>query len=153
MLGAKLVRGAYMEKERARAQEMGYPDPINPDKAATDDLYNTALRFCIDHLDTMAVCNASHNAESALLMVELMDKKGIAHNHPNTLFSQLYGMSDNITFNLAKAGVRVAKYLPYGQVKEVIPYLIRRAQENTSVTGDAGRELKMVREEVKRRGL
>jgi proline dehydrogenase len=101
----------------------------------------------------MAVCNASHNAESALLMVELMDKKGIAHNHPNTLFSQLYGMSDNITFNLAKAGVRVAKYLPYGQVKEVIPYLIRRAQENTSVTGDAGRELKMVREEVKRRGL
>jgi proline dehydrogenase len=153
MLGAKLVRGAYMEKERARAQEMGYQDPINPDKAATDDLYNTALRFCIDHLDTMAVCNASHNAESALLMVELMDKKGIAHNHPNTLFSQLYGMSDNITFNLAKAGVRVAKYLPYGQVKEVIPYLIRRAQENTSVTGDAGRELKMVREEVKRRGL
>jgi proline dehydrogenase len=153
LLGAKLVRGAYMEKERARAQEMGYPDPINPDKASTDDLYNTALRFCIDHLDTMAVCNASHNADSAQLMVDLMDKKGIAHNHLNTLFSQLYGMSDNLTFNLAEAGFRVAKYLPYGQVKEVIPYLIRRAQENTSVTGDAGRELKMVREEVKRRGL
>lgn len=153
LLGAKLVRGAYMEKERARAQEMGYPDPINPDKASTDDLYNTALRFCIDHLDTMAVCNASHNADSAQLMVDLMDKKGIAHNHPNTLFSQLYGMSDNLTFNLAEAGFRVAKYLPYGQVKEVIPYLIRRAQENTSVTGDAGRELKMVQEEVKRRGL
>lgn len=150
-LGAKLVRGAYMEKERSRAQEMGYTDPINPDKAATDDLYNTALRFCIDHLDTMAVCNASHNADSAQLMVDLMDKKGIAHNHPNTLFSQLYGMSDNVTFNLAEAGFRVAKYLPYGQVKEVIPYLIRRAQENTSVTGDAGRELKMVREEVRRR--
>lgn len=152
LLGAKLVRGAYMEKERTRAQELGYPDPINPDKAATDDLYNTALRFCIDHLDSMAVCNASHNADSALLMVELMDKKSLPHNHPNTLFSQLYGMSDNLTFNLAEAGFRVAKYLPYGQVKEVIPYLIRRAQENTSVTGDAGRELKMVMEEVKRRG-
>lgn len=153
LLGAKLVRGAYMEKERTRAQALNYPDPINPDKAATDDLYNTALRFCIDHLDRMAVCNASHNAQSALLQVELMDKKGLPHNHPNTLFSQLYGMSDNLTFNLAKAGFRVAKYLPYGQVKEVIPYLIRRAQENTSVTGDAGRELKLVREEVKRRGL
>jgi len=151
LLGAKLVRGAYMEKERARAQELNYEDPINPDKDATDDLYNTALRFCIDHIDTMAVCNASHNAQSALLQVELMDKKGIAHDHPNTLFSQLYGMSDNVTFNLAKAGFRVAKYLPYGQVKEVIPYLIRRAQENTSVTGDAGRELKLVREELMRR--
>jgi proline dehydrogenase len=153
LLGAKLVRGAYMEKERARAQEMNYPDPINADKVATDDLYNTALRFCIDHLDTMAVCNASHNAHSNMLQVELMGKKGLAKNHPNTLFSQLYGMSDNLTFNLAKAGFRVAKYLPYGQVKEVIPYLIRRAQENTSVTGDAGRELKLVREEVKRRGI
>ncbi len=153
LLGAKLVRGAYMEKERARAQELGYPSPINADKAATDDLYNTALRFCIDHLDTMAVCNASHNADSAMLQVDLMDKKGLAHDHPNTLFSQLYGMSDNLTFNLAKAGFRVAKYLPYGQVKEVIPYLIRRAQENTSVTGDAGRELKLVREEVRRRGI
>lgn len=153
LLGAKLVRGAYMEKERARAQELNYEDPINPDKASTDDLYNTALRFCIDHLDTMAVCNASHNEESALLQVRLMDKKGLPHNHPRTLFSQLYGMSDNLTFNLAKAGFRVAKYLPYGQVAEVIPYLIRRAQENTSVTGDAGRELKMVREEVKRRGI
>ncbi len=153
LLGAKLVRGAYMEKERARAQELNYEDPINPDKASTDDLYNTALRFCIDHIDTMAVCNASHNAESAMLQVELMDKKGLPHDHPNTLFSQLYGMSDNVTFNLAKAGFRVAKYLPYGQVKEVIPYLIRRAQENTSVTGDAGRELKLVREEVRRRGI
>jgi len=153
MLGAKLVRGAYMEKERLRAQEMNYPDPINVDKASTDDFYNTALRFCIDHLDTMAVCNASHNAQSNQLQVELMDKKGIPHDHPHTLFSQLYGMSDNLTFNLAKAGFRVAKYLPYGQVKEVIPYLIRRAQENTSVTGDAGRELVLVRQEVKRRGI
>ena len=153
LLGAKLVRGAYMEKERARAIKLNYATPINADKAATDDLYNTALRFCIDHLDTMAVCNASHNAESALLQVELMDKKGLPRDHPNTLFSQLYGMSDNLTFNLAKAGFRVAKYLPYGQVKEVIPYLIRRAQENTSMTGDAGRELKLVLAEVRRRGI
>lgn len=153
LLGAKLVRGAYMEKERARAREKNYEDPINPDKAATDDLYNTALRFCINHLEQMAVCNASHNAESALLQAALMEKKGLPNDHPRTLFSQLYGMSDNLTFNLANAGYRVAKYLPYGQVKEVIPYLIRRAQENTSVTGDAGRELKLVHEELKRRGI
>ncbi len=152
-LGAKLVRGAYMVKENQRAEEMGYPTPINPDKSATDDLYNTALRFCLDHLDHLAVCNASHNADSMLLMAEIMEKKGIPKDHPNTLFSQLYGMSDNLTFNLANAGFRVAKYLPYGQVKEVIPYLIRRAQENTSVTGDAGRELLLVRAEVKRRKL
>jgi proline dehydrogenase len=152
-LGAKLVRGAYMEKERARAAAMGYDSPINPDKAASDDHFNTALRFCLDHLTDLAVCNASHNAESALLMVELMQKKQIPADHPNCLFSQLYGMSDNLTFNLARAGYRVGKYVPYGQVKEVIPYLIRRAQENTSVAGDAGRELKLVQQEVKRRGL
>jgi proline dehydrogenase len=152
-LGAKLVRGAYMEKERARAAEMGYESPINPDKAATDDHFNTALRFCVDHIEDLAVCNASHNAESSLLLIELMKKKNLPANHPNCLFSQLYGMSDNLTFNLAQAGFRVGKYVPYGQVKEVIPYLIRRAQENTSVSGDAGRELKLVREEVKRRGL
>lgn len=153
ILGAKLVRGAYMEKERDRAEEMGYDSPINPDKQSTDDLYNTALRFCIDNLDKMAVCNASHNADSAQLMVELMAKKGIPSDHPNALFSQLYGMSDNITFNLAKAGFRVGKYMPYGQVNEVIPYLIRRAQENTSVAGDAGREYALVLEEMKRRGV
>jgi proline dehydrogenase len=152
-LGAKLVRGAYMVKENQRAEALDYPTPINPDKSATDDLYNTALRFCLDHLDSMAVCNASHNAESMLLMAEIMEKKGIPKDHPHTLFSQLYGMSDNLTFNLANAGFRVAKYLPYGQVKEVIPYLIRRAQENTSVTGDAGRELLLVQAEVKRRKI
>lgn len=153
ILGAKLVRGAYMEKERNRAAEMGYPSPINPDKAATDDCYNTGIRFCIDHHETMASCNASHNAESALLQVELMEKRGIPRNHPNLMFSQLYGMSDNITFNLAKAGFLSSKYLPYGQVREVIPYLIRRAQENTSVTGDVGRELKLILQEVKRRRI
>lgn len=153
LLGAKLVRGAYMEKERARAAEMGYESPINPTKEATDDCYNTALRFCLDHYDTMACCNASHNAESALLQVELMVQKGIPRDHPNLLFSQLYGMSDNLTFNLAKAGFRSSKYLPYGQVRDVIPYLIRRAQENTSVTGDVGREMALIMKEVKRRGL
>ena len=153
LLGAKLVRGAYMEKERNRAQALGYSSPINPDKATTDDHYNTALRFCLDHLDHLAMCNASHNATSALLQVEIMDKKGIAHDHPHTLFSQLLGMSDNLTFNLAAAGFRASKYMPYGQVVDVIPYLIRRAQENTSVTGDAGRELKLIEQEVNRRGL
>jgi proline dehydrogenase len=152
LLGAKLVRGAYMEKERTRAEEMAYESPINADKQATDDMYNTALRFCLDHLDHLAVCNASHNADSSRLMVEIMERKGIPPDHPHTLFSQLYGMSDNITFNLAKGGYRVGKYMPYGQVNEVIPYLIRRAQENSSVAGDAGREYSMVLEEVKRRG-
>lgn len=153
LLGAKLVRGAYMEKERVRSEEMGYENPINPDKNTTDDHYNTGLRFCIDHLETLGLCNASHNAESALLQVELMDKKGIPHDHPNCLSSQLFGMSDNITFNLANAGFRVAKYVPYGQVADVIPYLIRRAQENTTVTGDVGRELALIHLEMKRRGI
>ena len=101
----------------------------------------------------MAFCNASHNAQSALLQVDIMDKKGIPHDHPNTLFSQLFGMSDNLTFNLAAAGFRVSKYVPYGQVRDVIPYLIRRAQENSSVTGDVGRELAFIMQEVKRRGI
>ncbi len=153
LLGAKLVRGAYMEKEALRAAEMGYENPINPDKNTTDDHYNTGIRFCVDHYENMASCNASHNAVSALLQVELMDKKGIPRDHPNLLFSQLFGMSDNLTFNLAAAGFRSSKYVPYGQVRDVIPYLIRRAQENTSVTGDAGRELALIQQEVKRRGI
>jgi proline dehydrogenase len=153
MLGAKLVRGAYMEKERRRAEANGYHSPINPDKQATDDLYNTALRFCLDHIEQIAICNASHNATSNLLMAELMEQKGISRNHPHTMFSQLYGMSDNLTFNLAKAGYRVSKYVPYGQVHDVIPYLIRRAQENSSVTGDAGRELTLILQEMARRGI
>lgn len=153
LLGAKLVRGAYMEKEAKRAAEMGYPNPINPTKPATDDHYNMGLRFCLDHLEHIALCNASHNANSALLQVELMEQKNISHNHPHTMFSQLFGMSDNLTFNLAKAGFRVAKYVPYGQVVDVVPYLIRRAQENTSVTGDVGREHALILKEVKRRGL
>lgn len=153
LLGAKLVRGAYMEKERKRAAEMGYTNPINPNKQSTDDLFNTALRFCADNIEHLAVCNASHNAESNLLLADLMQKKNMPANHPHVLFSQLYGMSDNLTFNLAKAGYRVGKYMPYGQVHDVIPYLIRRAQENTSVTGDAGRELSLITQEVNRRGI
>ena len=153
LLGAKLVRGAYMEKERLRAAALGYEDPINPDKNTTDDHYNTGVRFCLDHIQHIALCNASHNAHSSLLQAELMEKKGIAHDHPHAMFSQLFGMSDIVTFNLAKAGFRVGKYVPYGQVRDVIPYLIRRAQENASVTGDAGRELAFIQREVHRRGL
>lgn len=152
-LGAKLVRGAYMEKERDRANEMGYPSPIHPNKAATDDAYNSALRFCIDNYERIALCNATHNAESNYLMAKLIDERGLPKAHLHLNFSQLYGMSDNQTFNLAKAGYNVAKYLPYGPVEEVVPYLIRRAEENSSVTGDMSREYQMVLAEVKRRGI
>lgn len=153
LLGAKLVRGAYMEKERKRAEEMGYPTPINPDKVATDKLYNDGLVFCATNYERIACINATHNAQSSKLLAELMEEMQIPHNHPHFYFSQLYGMSDNITFNLAAAGYNVAKYLVYGTVKDVIPYLVRRAQENTSVTGDMSRELSLITTEVKRRGL
>ena len=153
LLGAKLVRGAYMEKERARAEKMGYPSPIHFNKAATDDAYDMALRFCVDNYEYIASCNASHNMESNLLQAELIKRKGLPRNHPHLNFCQLYGMSDNITFNLAKEGFNVAKYVPYGPVREVVPYLIRRAQENSSVTGDMSREFQLVQSEMKRRGL
>lgn len=149
--GCKLVRGAYMEKERARAEKMGYPSPIQPTKAASDQAFNDALRFCADHLDRMVVMCGSHNEESTLLMTQLMANKGIAKDDVRVWFAQLYGMSDNISFNLAKAGYRVAKYVPYGPVKSVMPYLLRRAAENTSVAGQSSRELLLVRKELKRR--
>ncbi len=152
-LGAKLVRGAYMEKERERAREMGYPDPIHPDKKSTDAAYNAAIHFCVEHYEDLASCNASHNAESCMLQAELIARKGLPRNHPHLNFSQLLGMSDNLTFNLADSGYNVAKYVPYGPVREVIPYLIRRAEENTAVTGDMSRELSLVTREMKRRGL
>lgn len=152
-LGAKIVRGAYMDKERKRATELGYPSPIQPNKEATDDAFNTAIRFCVDHYEEIGSCNASHNLDSARLQAELIVEKGIPRNHPHLNFCQLYGMSDHLTFNLAKAGFNVAKYVVYGQVKEVVPYLIRRAKENSSVTGDMSRELELVTKEVKRRGL
>ena len=153
ILGAKLVRGAYMEKERERAREYGYEDPIHPTKEATDDAYNTGIRFCIDNYERIASCNASHNADSNLLQAELIHRKSIPKDHPHLAFCQLYGMSDNLTFNLADKGFNVSKYLPYGPVREVVPYLIRRAEENSSVTGDMTREHRLVHQELKRRGL
>lgn len=153
LLGAKLVRGAYMDKERERAAEHGYPSPIHENKSATDDAFDTAVRFCVDHYQDMASCNASHNVDSARLQVQLIRQKGIDPQHPHLMFCQLYGMSDNLTFNLAHHGFRVAKYLVYGPVREVVPYLIRRAQENSSVTGDMSREHQLVITEMKRRKL
>ena len=153
LFGSKIVRGAYMDKERARAAEMGYPSPIQVDKAATDRDYNAALVYCIDHYETISSCCASHNAESNLLQAKLIHKKGIIHNHPHINFCQLYGMSDNITFNLANAGYNAAKYVVYGPIKDVIPYLIRRTEENTSVTGEMSRELQLIDNEMRRRGM
>lgn len=151
ILGAKLVRGAYMEKERKRAAEMGYPDPIQPDKAASDRDFNEAVRFCIDHLDKISLVVASHNEYSNMFAVEFLQQKGLPLTHPHVHWSQLYGMSDNITFNLAKAGCSVSKYLPFGPIKDVIPYLMRRAQENTSIGGQTGRELSLIQKERIRR--
>lgn len=153
ILGVKLVRGAYMEKERKRAAAMGYPSPIQPDKGATDRDYDAGVEFCIDRLDRISLIVASHNEGSNLRAVELLQKKGLPLGHPHVHFSQLYGMSDNITFNLAKAGCAVSKYLPFGPIRDVVPYLMRRAQENSSVSGQTGRELGLIRKEMKRRGL
>jgi proline dehydrogenase len=151
ILGAKLVRGAYMEKERKRALEMGYPSPIQPDKDSTDRDYNAGLEFCIAHIDSISLIVASHNEHSNLYATQLLQRKGLPLNHPHIHFSQLYGMSDNITFNLAKAGCVVSKYLPFGPIRDVIPYLMRRAQENSSMSGQTGRELGLIRKELKRR--
>jgi proline dehydrogenase len=151
ILGAKLVRGAYMEKERRRAAEKDYPSPIQPDKESTDRDFNAGVEFCIDHLDRIALIVASHNEYSNLRTTQLLQQKGLPPDHPHLHFSQLYGMSDNITFNLAHAGCSVSKYLPFGPIKDVIPYLMRRAQENTSVKGQTGRELALIKKELQRR--
>ena len=151
ILGAKLVRGAYMEKERRRAAEKGYPSPIQPDKESSDRDYNEGLEFCVEHIDRIALIVASHNEYSNLYATELLKQKGLPLNHPHIHWSQLYGMSDNITFNLAHAGCSVSKYLPFGPIKDVIPYLMRRAQENTSVKGQTGRELVLIKKELQRR--
>lgn len=153
ILGAKLVRGAYMEKERKRALELSYPSPIQPEKEASDRDYNAALEFCVEHLDRIALVVASHNEYSNLYAVQLLQKRGLPLDHSHIHFSQLYGMSDNITFNLAKAGCPVSKYLPFGPIKDVIPYLMRRAQENSSMSGQTGRELGLIRKELKRRAI
>lgn len=150
---AKLVRGAYMEKEGKRAKKLKYENPIQSSKEDTDKDYNEAVKFAIENIAAVAVCVATHNEQSTLLATQLMQKKNLAHHHPHIHFSQLYGMSDNITFNLAIEGYNTHKYLPYGPVKDVIPYLIRRAQENTSVSGQMSRELKLLKEEVRRRKL
>lgn len=149
--GIKLVRGAYMEKERERAAENDYPSPIQPDKASTDRDFDAAVSFCLAHIDRIAFCAGTHNEESSLRLAKEMDRLKISHKDSRVFFAQLYGMSDHISFNLSNAGYNVAKYLPYGPVREVMPYLIRRAQENTSVTGQVGRELGLILREIKRR--
>jgi proline dehydrogenase len=151
ILGAKLVRGAYMEKERKRAEEMNYTSPIQASKEATDSDYNLAVKFCIDNIDRIAVVVASHNEYSNLYATELLKEKKLPLNHDHVHFSQLYGMSDNISFNLAKAGCHVSKYLPFGPIEDVVPYLMRRAQENSSVAGQTGRELALIKKELRRR--
>jgi proline dehydrogenase len=149
--GVKLVRGAYMEKERKRASEMNYPSPIQKDKHSTDADYNAALQFMVEHIDQFAFCAGSHNEDSAAILVELMEKHNLHHNDSRVYFSQLLGMSDHISFNLSNAGFNVAKYVPYGPVKDVLPYLIRRADENTSVAGQTSRELTLISKERSRR--
>ena len=153
ILGAKLVRGAYMEKERKRAVEMNYPSPIQDSKDATDNDYNTALAFCVQHIDRIAFIVASHNENSNLYTTQLLQQKKYPLDHPHVHFSQLYGMSDNISFNLAAAGCKVSKYLPFGPIKDVIPYLMRRAHENSSVSGQTGRELALIKKEIQRRKI
>lgn len=151
ILGAKLVRGAYMEKERERALQMGYPSPIQENKENCDKDFNDSSKYCIDNVDSISVIIASHNDYSNLYAAELLEEKGLPLNHPNVHFSQLYGMSDNITFNLAKVGVNVSKYLPFGPINDVIPYLMRRAEENSSISGQTGKELDLIEKEIKRR--
>lgn len=151
ILGAKLVRGAYMEKERERALEMGYESPIQKDKEATDNDYDAAALFCLENLSHVSLFVGSHNEESCAKVAEYMQTHDMASASDKVWFSQLYGMSDNISFNLANGGYKVAKYLPYGPVKDVVPYLMRRAQENTSIAGQTGRELALIRKERKRR--
>lgn len=150
-VGMKLVRGAYMEMERERAAEKGYRDPIGANKAAVDADYNAALRYCMEHIGRMGVLNGTHNEESTLLLARMMQEAGLAKSDPRIHFGQLLGMSDNISFNMAAAGYNVVKYVPYGPVRKVLPYLIRRAQENTSARGQTGRELSLIIAERKRR--
>jgi proline dehydrogenase len=151
ILGIKLVRGAYMEKERQRATDLNYTSPIQPDKSSTDRDFNEAVRLCISRIEQVSLIVASHNEDSNLLTIRLMKDLGIPANHPHIHFSQLFGMSDHITFNLAAGGYGVSKYLPFGPIRDVIPYLMRRAQENTSVAGQTGRELMLIRKELNQR--
>jgi len=150
-IGMKLVRGAYMEKENKRAEEKGYVSPICVSKEATDVNYDNAVHYMLDHIEKMAIFAGTHNELSSYKLMEMMAQKGIAKNDSRIWFGQLYGMSDNISYNLAENGYNVAKYLPFGPVRDVMPYLIRRAEENTSVAGQTSRELSMIKAERKRR--
>ncbi len=152
-IGMKLVRGAYMEKERERAKVMGYEDPICVDKKATDDNYNATQAYMVEHIEDMTIYSGTHNEDSAFYLTELIRKYDLKKNDKRVWFGQLYGMSDHITFNLAKLGYNTSKYIPFGPVKDVMPYLIRRAEENTSVAGQTNRELELLSAERKRRKL
>jgi len=152
-LGAKLVRGAYMEKERKCAAEKGYTSPIQITKQATDADYNEALHFCIANIEKVAFVAGTHNEDSCRILADLLDTHKVDHNHPHVYFSQLLGMSDNLSFNLANSQYNVAKYVPYGPVEAVLPYLFRRAQENTAIAGQMSRELSLITKEKKRRGI
>lgn len=149
--GLKIVRGAYMEKERARAAEKGYPSPIQPDKPSTDRDFNNIIHYFVNHVDSIDFMVSTHNEESTQLLTSLIDERKLPRNHPGIYFSQLYGMSDHITYSLAEEGYNVAKYVPYGAVKTMMPYLFRRAEENSSVKGQSSRELNMIRKELRRR--
>ena len=151
VLGVKLVRGAYMEKERKRAQLKKYPSPIFETKQETDDAFDYALDYCVKNIYHLELCSGTHNEKSNYLLTQWMQRAKISRNDPRIYFAQLYGMSDNITYNLGNVGYNVAKYLPFGPVKSVIPYLFRRAQENQSVTGQSSRELDLIKKELKRR--
>jgi proline dehydrogenase len=153
ILGAKLVRGAYMEKERKRAEEKGYPSPIQPTKEASDKDFNLALDYCTDNIKSIAFVAGTHNEDSCRLLTELLDRKNISHKDQHVYFAQLLGMSDNLSFNLADADYNVAKYVPYGPIKAVLPYLFRRAQENTAIAGQMSRELSLIAKENQRRKL
>ncbi len=150
-LGAKLVRGAYMERERQRAHEMEYCEPVHGTKEETDRDFNRAVHFCLENRDVVSICLGTHNEYSSLYLADEMNRRGIAANDPHFWFAQLLGMSDNISYNLAKAGYNVAKYVPYGPVETVMPYLFRRAEENTSVAGQASREFSLIKRELERR--
>lgn len=150
-VGAKLVRGAYMEKERRRAEEKGYPDPIQPDKLSADRDYDLGVEFCVEKRERIALCAGTHNELSCYSLVVLMEKHNIQKNDPNFYFAQLYGMSDNMSNNLAAAGYNVAKYVPYGAIKDVMPYLMRRADENTAIAGQSSREYLLIQKEIERR--
>ena len=150
-LGAKIVRGAYMEKERERAANNGYSDPIHPNKEACNKDFNLALEYCVENIDKLSFCAGTHNEKSNFYLAELLEKNNIPHNNPNVYFAQLYGMSEHISYNLASENYNVAKYLPYGSVEAIMPYLMRRAEENTSIFGQSSRELTLVKKEIQRR--